>query len=400
MPSLPEQLIPEADNASAMSNRLRRFLLLGITILVWVTLVGIFFWFLGVIATPILLLFLAAVLAYVLYPLVKVLNRFVPRALAILLAYVIVFVALAFVVFFVSIAVLQQVAALGGAISAFQQDLQAGKYPEITSFLNSLGITSALIQLSEKALITGLQSFVGQLLPLASNAFLLFIYTIVITSVSVYLLVDGPRVIEWLKNRTPLMHRARIIYGLGLVDRIAGGYLRGQILLATTMTAIVTPFAYFLGVPYAILIGVIVFFTEFIPQIGAYISGAIGILFAATQGWETALIYGIFVSIVQGVLDGQILAPRILGKSVGIHPVISIFFVFVFGTLFGLWGAFLSAPIVGIAQVLVIASWRAWQQRNSEQFPELGEQVALQDETGKSAESEGEGQSEFADGKV
>src|ERR1700693_5745488 len=109
MPSLPEQLIPEADNASGMSAWLRRFLVPGITILVWVTLVGIFFWFLGVIATPILLLFLAAVLAYVLYPLVKLLNRFVPRALAILLAYVIVFVALAFVLFFVSIAVLQQV---------------------------------------------------------------------------------------------------------------------------------------------------------------------------------------------------------------------------------------------------------------------------------------------------
>jgi predicted PurR-regulated permease PerM len=385
MPSLPEQLIPEADNAAGTSIRLRRFLVLGITILVWVTLVGIFFWFLGVIVIPVLLLFLAAVLAYVLYPLVKLLNRFVPRALAILLSYVIVFVALAFVLFFVTIAALQQIAALGGAISAFQQDLQAGKHPEFTSFLNSLGVTSAMIQLSDKALITGLERIVGQLLPLVSNAFVFFIYVIVITSVSVYLLVDGPRVIEWLKNRTPLNDRARIIYGLALVDRIAGGYLRGQILLATIMTAIVTPVAYFLGVPYAILIGVIVFVTEFIPQVGAYISGAIGILFAATQGWETALIYGIFVSIVQGVIDGQILAPRILGKSVGIHPVISIFFLFVFGSIWGLWGAFLAAPIVGIVQVLVIASWQAWQQRNSEQFPELEEQEALQDETGTSA---------------
>src|SRR6266700_1355193 len=146
-------------------------MMIGLTILIWVALVGIFFWFLEVIATPVLLLFLATVLAYVLYPLVKLLTRFVPRAPAILLSYVIVFVALAFVLFFVSIAVLQQIAALGRAISAFQHDLQAGKYPELTSFLNSLGITSAEIQLSEKALITGLERFVGQLLPLVSNAF-------------------------------------------------------------------------------------------------------------------------------------------------------------------------------------------------------------------------------------
>jgi len=60
-----------------------------------------------------------------------------------------------------------------------------------------------------------------------------------------------------------------------------------------------------------------------------------------------------------------------------VHPVISIFFMFVFGTIWGLWGAFLAAPIVGIVQVFVIASWQAWQQRNSGQFPEMAEQEAL-----------------------
>src|SRR6266480_3212039 len=77
MPSSPEQLIPEADKASATSTWLRRFMMIGLTILIWVALVGIFFWFLGVIATPVLLLFLATVLAYVLYPLVKLLSRYV-----------------------------------------------------------------------------------------------------------------------------------------------------------------------------------------------------------------------------------------------------------------------------------------------------------------------------------
>ena len=63
MPSSPEQLIPEADKTSATSTWLRRFMMIGITILIWVALAGIFFWFLGVIATPVLLLFLATVLA-------------------------------------------------------------------------------------------------------------------------------------------------------------------------------------------------------------------------------------------------------------------------------------------------------------------------------------------------
>jgi len=123
-------------------------------------------------------------------------------------------------------------------------------------------------------------------------------------------------------------------------------------------------------VPFAILIGVIVFIFEFVPQIGAYISGFIGVLFAATQGWEVALIYAIFVSLVQGVLDAQVLAPRILGYAVGLHLVVSFFAMLIFGSLFGLLGAILAIPIAGVASVFVYASWNAWRESHPEQFPE------------------------------
>jgi len=123
-------------------------------------------------------------------------------------------------------------------------------------------------------------------------------------------------------------------------------------------------------VPFAILIGVIVFIFEFVPQIGAYISGFIGVLFAATQGWEVALIYAIFVSLVQGVQDAQVLAPRILDHAVGLHPVVSLFAMLIFGSLFGLLGAILAIPIAGVASVFVYASWNAWRESHPEQFPE------------------------------
>jgi predicted PurR-regulated permease PerM len=123
-------------------------------------------------------------------------------------------------------------------------------------------------------------------------------------------------------------------------------------------------------VPFAILIGVIVFICEFVPQIGAYISGFIGVLFAATQGWEVALIYAIFVSLVQGVLDAQVLQPRIFGHAVGLHPVVTLFAMLIFGSLFGLLGAILAIPIAGVASVFVYASWKVWRESHPEQFPE------------------------------
>src|SRR6266496_948594 len=356
MSSFPERLNAAVGGAFSASTSVwvRRFLIM-LTVLAALAIVGIVFWFFGLIVHPIILLFLGTTLAYLLYPFAQLLHRHMPSWLAILLAYVIVFALIGFVLFYVSLTVLTQLTTLVQNIQTLFQNYQAGKYPQLTSTLASIGITPSVVQASQQQLVKNVEGVFSQFLPLVGSAFVFFIDVTVVLMISAYLIVDGPRVIKWLENRTPMKRRA-------------------QIFMATIMSIMVTIGAIVIGVPFAALIGVIVFFFEFIPQIGAYISGTIGVLFALTAGWQTALIYGIFVSVLQGIVDGQILAPRILGHSVGIHPVISVFFMFVFGTLFGLWGAFLAAPIVGIIQVFVVASWKAWQERSPEQFPEVEEQ--------------------------
>jgi predicted PurR-regulated permease PerM len=295
-----------------------------------------------------------------------------------MLAYVIVFALIGVVLFYVALTVLSQLTALVKNLQTFAQNYQAGKYPQLTSDLAKIGITPEVVQASQQQLVKNLSGVISQIFPLIGSAFVFFIDVTVVLMISAYLIVDGPRVIKWLTKRTPLKRQAGISFFLATMDQKAGGYIRGQVFMATIMTILVTAGAYIIGVPYAALIGVIVFFFEFIPQIGAYISGTIGVLLALTSGsWQIALTYGIYVSILQGIVDGQILAPRILGHSVGIHPVVSVFFMFIFGTLFGLWGAFLAAPIVAIIQVYVVASWKAWQQREPEQFPEVEEQKKL-----------------------
>ncbi|HEY6408677.1 MAG TPA: AI-2E family transporter [Ktedonobacteraceae bacterium] len=373
MSSLPEQLNTEVGPASLVSTWVRRFLVV-LTVLAALIIVGIVFWFFGLIAHPIILLFLGTTLAYLLYPFAQFLHRHLPSWMAILLAYVIVFAVIGIVLFYVGLTVLTQLTAMTQNINKFFQNYQAGKYPQLSSTLASIGITPSVMQASQQQLVKNIEGVISQFLPLVGSIFIFFIDVTVVLMISAYLIVDGPRLVAWLEHRTPLKRQAQINFLLVTVDQKAGGYIRGQVFMATLMSILVTTGAVVIGVPYAALIGVIVFFFEFIPQIGAYISGTIGFLFALTGGWQTALIYGIYVSLLQGIVDGQILAPRILGHSVGIHPVVSVFFMFVFGTLFGLWGAFLAAPIVGIIQVYVVASWSAWQQRSPEQFPEVEEQ--------------------------
>lgn len=289
MSSLPEQLNTLVGGASSTSVWVRRFLIV-LTVLAAMAIVGIVFWFLAIIAHPIILLFLGVVIAYLLYPLAQFLRRFMPGGLAILLAYVIVFTVVGIVLFYVLATVLAQLTSLAQNIQTFSQNYQAGKYPQLTSTLDSIGITPTVIQASQKQLTQNIEGLISQFLPLVGSAFAFFIDVTVVLMISAYLIVDGPRVIKWLENRTPLKRRAQISFFLETVDQKAGGYIRGQVFMATIMSLMVTAGAYVIGVPYAALIGVIVFFFEFIPQIGAYISGAIGVLFALTAGWQTALI--------------------------------------------------------------------------------------------------------------
>jgi len=128
--------------------------------------------------------------------------------------------------------------------------------------------------------------------------------------------------------------------------------------------------AYIIGVPFLVLLLVIVFICEFIPLVGSWISGFIGILFALTQGWQTALIYAIFVSLVQGGLDGQILAPRVFGRAVGLHPMVSLLALLADVQLFGMIGALLACPVAGITQTFITSLWKTWRESHANEFPE------------------------------
>ena len=111
MSSLPERLNTALGGASSTSVWVRRFLIV-LTVLGCMVIVGIVFWFLAILAHPIILLFIGVVIAYLLYPLSKRLSRHMPRALAILLTYGIVAAVLFSVSYVMLLAALSQLNAL------------------------------------------------------------------------------------------------------------------------------------------------------------------------------------------------------------------------------------------------------------------------------------------------
>jgi predicted PurR-regulated permease PerM len=343
----------------------RRFWAAG-TILFWIAIAAVAIYVIGLFVTPLSYLIIGIILAYIFYPVVDKLARYIPRGLAILL----VFLAALAIAVVLSITMLRTLTdELQGLLKRLQDFAGSnGQAPAFTlpDLLERLGLSASDLTGSAGWLASGLRGSVNVLASLTVGVFQVFIVALIIGSFTFYLLLDGARFVAWIRAITPDRWKPVVNLTLDTADQKFGAFLRGYVVLALVVTVIVGSGAYLLGVPFVLLIMVIVFVCEFIPVFGSYISGPIGILFALTQGWQVGLAYAIFVSIVQGGIDGQILQPRLLGKSVKIYPAIALFLLLMTISVFGLLAVVLIIPLSGVAQVVIASIWSSRHAASSE----------------------------------
>jgi predicted PurR-regulated permease PerM len=318
-----------------------------------------------------ILLIAAGLLAFIIYPIVLLLQRFMPRFLAIIFVYLVVLSALSFLIYNVVASVMQQFSAF---VISFQYLLSPQGQRQLQPFietLNKLGVSQNQLTAFGEQIVNQLQGLITQVIPVLSGIIYVLISVVVTAVLSIYLLIDGRRIICWLRYKTPVDQRENINFLVTTVNRIVGGYFRGLLILAAIAGISTGIVLALLGVPYAALLAVVVFVFLFIPVIGGVISGSLCIILSIPQGWVTVLIVTIFEILLQQVLIGQILTPRILGDAVKIHPIVAILALFAGTELLGmgLLGGFLAVPLAGILQALLIAFWDRWKETHPEQFP-------------------------------
>ncbi|GCE08416.1 AI-2E family transporter [Dictyobacter aurantiacus] len=348
-----------------------------LSILAWTAVVALILWGAGHIARTLLILAIAALVAFAITPLVKIFQRVMPRALAILIVYLLVLGGISLLLYLVvNTAVHQGVALAKQARDLFgpggQQQLRALEQPLI-----SLGISADQLNALPRQVFSRVGGAASSAVPLLLSFFDFLLDTIIIAVMSIYLLLDGGRVSRWLRTNMPVMERNRTNFLLDTLQRIVGGYIRGQLLLSTLIGLLVGVGMTLFHVPYAVLLGVLAFILEFIPVLGTLVSGAICVLLALTQGWLIALGVLLYFVVVH-VLEGDIVGPRIVGKAVGLHPVVSLAALVAGSELFGIWGALFASPVAGVIQAIIIALWSEWRSRHPDQFPgqkELAEQI-------------------------
>lgn len=107
-----------------------------------------------------------------------------------------------------------------------------------------------------------------------------------------------------------------------------------------------------IGLPYAVLLSVIVGITNMIPYFGPFIGAVPGVLIFLCTDWELAIVFAVMIFIIQQ-FDGLILGPRLLGQSTGLSPIWVIFAITVGGAYFGVIGMFIGVPVVAVVAYLI-----------------------------------------------
>ena len=111
-----------------------------------------------------------------------------------------------------------------------------------------------------------------------------------------------------------------------------------------------------IGVPFALLLGILSGLISFVPYVGATISVVVPLLLALISEPFTA-VYVIVAFVIIQQIEGNILQPLLMSRAVDLHPALVIFAILTMGTLFGIVGVFLAVPLVAVLQVLVRELW-------------------------------------------
>jgi putative heme transporter len=368
MSSHTDQVRTPTDSAVPPSIWMRR-LLIALTLIAWVVIGCFLFFVVWLIGESFTLLLIGGLLAYIIYPFVLFFQRFMPRSLAVILVYLVLLIALSVLAYVVGVSFVQQLAAL---VTLVAQLLSPEGQQHIRPFLDALqkiGISKEQFTGFGVLFLAQLRGVLLGVLPFVGGIFTWIILAITIATLSIYFILDGARAINWLRVRTPLKYRDTIGFLLRTGDRAVGGYFRGQLVLAIVAGVGTGVFLQVVGSPFSVLLGVLSFALFFIPMIGGFVSGLLCILLTLPQGWETTLIVGIYIIVLQVVILGSILEPRIFHRTVGVHPIVVIFAIFAGLERFGVLGALLAVPVAGVVQEILIAYWKRYQTRNPDQFP-------------------------------
>jgi len=297
-------------------------------------------------------------MALVLSFLVRRLARVMPRGLAIAISMLLAAGLIAVAITVVAPIVFDQLRAFVVAAPGIAHRLEE-RAPSLMGWLAAHGLMpespQRLFEQLQQRLLGTVQAFAGRLLGrlgfLVSRAAVVAVSVLGMVFVAAYLLADARRIQAGALCATPHRYRRDVADLWNAFSHTLSRYLGGLVLATTTEGTLAAIALHFLGVPYAFLFGAWVALTAYIPYIGAWMGYAPAILHAFSISNSRGLITLLVCVLINGLV-GNVIAPRIHGRTVRVPPLLVFLAVVAGGELFGFLGVVFAVPTVAMMRVL------------------------------------------------
>ena len=313
-------------------------------------------WLVYVVRATLFVFILALLLAYLLSPLVNLLDRVLKgrtRTPALALAYVIFVGAAALLIIEVGSDVVAQANTLAKTLPqmlATWQQPSPHATPEINSLKDELlGRLRTEVAKRSTDLVAALPEFGLKFLTVASEV----VYIVIIPILAFFFLKDAHAMRDHLVEFVDQGPRRELLEELMAdVNLLLAHYMRALVGLCLTAFTADAIFFSAMGVPYSVLLAAIAGILEFIPMIGPLAAAVIVLLVAGLSGSHVLAVL-IFL-IVFRILQDYVVAPHLMGHGVELHPLLVLFGVFAGAEIAGIAGTFLSVPVLALVRVIYV----------------------------------------------
>ncbi|MCK8465230.1 AI-2E family transporter [Aliiroseovarius sp. S1339] len=302
-------------------------------------------WYLGDVIMPFIL---GGAIAYFLDPIADRLeNMGLSRAVATAIISVLTILVFVVAVLLVVPTLVSQAVALADAAPDLFRQLQGFLTEKFPSLIDQDSTLRQSLESLGKTIQERGGELVGTVLSSAMGVLNIVILLVVTPVVAFYMLLDWDRMVAKIDALLPLDHRPAIRQIASDIDHTLASFVRGQGTVCLVLGTYYAVALMLIGLQFGLVVGFIAGLITFIPYVGAIVGGALAIGLGLFQFWGEWWSLGAVavIFLVGQFFEGNILTPKLVGSSVGLHPVWLMLALSVFGYLFGFVGMLVAVPV-------------------------------------------------------
>jgi predicted PurR-regulated permease PerM len=236
------------------------------------------------------------------------------------------------------------------SVNYISEKLQSLNIAMPTDLNEKIAQVVSYVQTYVTASIGGLANFVVSMGGNIATFFIALILSIYLVKDSEYFSDIWNKIFNLIFGESKAGHKLREIFAI--LDDTFNNYIRGQLLEASMVGVLSAIVLYFIGIDYAFVIGIIAGICNMIPYVGPLVGTVLAVVMALLSGQPITALWAIVGMLAVQQVDNNFLAPKIVGDSVGLHPVFTMLAILIGGNVGGLIGMLIAVPVAASIKIL------------------------------------------------